>query len=292
MRANRCTLAFIAGIIFLSATPIPAACFAQDNLGMQPPQAAADVEGCADLRALPKLAATHIVSCDKGDGIEVIMPLKPDAQGNSREKSVRGSYEFREYRVLQAAQSQQTFLSMMQWLALEGFAIKYSSGQSTITARKQDIWVLVNVGGEYYDVKAVRVQEDPWVPVKNAQEISREMEAHKRVAIYGIEFSPDNQSVVEDHSKILGEVLAYLNGHGGMTIDVESHTMNNNGNAESDQEISRMRAQAVVACLEAHGLAAGRLRAQALGRSKPLTENDTPLEMLRNNRIELVASTQ
>jgi outer membrane protein OmpA-like peptidoglycan-associated protein len=290
MRATRCTPALIVGIIFLSSTLIPALCSAQDNMNMQMPQPTMDIEGCADLRVLPKLAGTHIVSCDKADSIEVIMPLKPDAQGNSREKSARGAYEFREYRMQRVSQEEQTFQSMMLWLPLEGFTIKYSDNSSTITARKLDTWVLVSVGGEYYDVKAVRVLEDPWIPVRSAQEISREMEAHKRVAIYGIEFSPDGQAIMEDRSRILGEVLTYLSGRGVPAVTVESHTMTNNSSAKSDEEITQRRVQAVVAWLEAHGVAAGRLRPQALGRSKPVTENDTPMEIQKNNRIELVAT--
>jgi outer membrane protein OmpA-like peptidoglycan-associated protein len=136
-------------------------------------------------------------------------------------------------------------------------------------------------------VKAVRVPEDPWTPVQNAQEISQEMEIHNRVAIYGIEFSPDNQTIVEDHSKILTEVLTHINGHPGLVIDVESHLMSRNGTAESDQEATKKRAQAVVAWLEVHGVVAARLRPKAFGRSKPITENDTPLEVRRNERIEL-----
>jgi outer membrane protein OmpA-like peptidoglycan-associated protein len=114
------------------------------------------------------------------------------------------------------------------------------------------------------------------------------METHSRVAIYGIEFSPDNQTVVEEHSKILGEILKYLKGNPGLTVDVESHTMSKNGNAEDDQGITRKRAQAVISWLEAHGIPAARLRPLALGRNRPLTENDTPMEIQRNDRIELV----
>jgi outer membrane protein OmpA-like peptidoglycan-associated protein len=141
-------------------------------------------------------------------------------------------------------------------------------------------------------VSVVRSKEEPWTPVRNAQEISREMEAHKRVAIYGIEFSPDNQSVIEENSKILGEVLTYIKGNPGLAIIVESHKTSTNGNAEDDQEITRRRAKAVADWLETHGVAAGRLQPKAVGRNKPITENDTPQEIQRNERIELAKTAQ
>jgi outer membrane protein OmpA-like peptidoglycan-associated protein len=288
MGVHRSSIAFITGILGVCVALVPAVCLAQENSGTQLAQPQGDLEGCADLKVFPKVAMSFIVSCDKGDSIEVTLPLKPDAQGWAREKTVRGAYEFREYRLPAVYQQEQAFQHLMQLVPIAGFIPKYSASPSTITARSGDTWILINVSGEYYDVKTVRVQEEPWTPAKDAQEISREIGAHNRVAIYGIEFSPDNQAVMEDHSKILGEILKYLKGNAGLTIDVESHTMSKNGNAEDDQAITRKRAQAVVAWLEAHGIAAVRLRPQAFGRNKPITENDTPLEIQRNDRIELV----
>jgi len=171
---------------------------------------------------------------------------------------------------------------------MAGFIVKYSANPSIITARKGDTWIRINVGGEFYDVSVVRVKEEPWTPpFKGAQEISREMDTNVRVAIYGIEFSPDNQAVLAENSKILGEVLTYLKMNPGLTIEVESHKMSNNGNARDDQEITRKRAKAVIDWLVAHGIALACLQPKALGHNKPITENDTPLEVQRNERIEL-----
>ena len=60
--------------------------------------------------------------------------------------------------------------------------------------------------------------------------------------------------------RILGEVLAYLRENPALVIDVESHKMTYNGQAEADEEVTRMRAKTVVDWLEAHGVATGRLR--------------------------------
>ena len=149
------------------------------------------------------------------------MPLKPDAQGFAREKLVRGDYEFREYQIPQADQQEHAFENLMRLAPMAGFIVKYSADPSTITARKADTWIRINVSGEFYDVSVVRVKEEPWTPpFKGAQEISREMDTNRRVAIYGIEFSPDNQAVLAENSKILGEVLTYLKMNSGLSIDV------------------------------------------------------------------------
>jgi outer membrane protein OmpA-like peptidoglycan-associated protein len=282
MHTRRCP-GYIAAIVLISSAPFPAVCLAQGD-----PNLPRDADGCTELKGLLKLAGSYIVSCDHSDSVEVVMPLKPDALGNSREKSVRGHYESREYQLLSIYQGDQAFNSLLQWLVLAGFKVKYFISPTTITARKDDTWLLVTVSGEYYDVKSVRVEEQPWVPVHDALGIAREMQTNQRARIYGIEFSPENQNVVEEHSKILGEVLAYLKANPGLTINVESHTTSNNDDAEGDLAITQKRAKAVAAWLEAHGVAPGCLRPEAVGRNKPLTENDTPIEIQKNDRIELV----
>jgi outer membrane protein OmpA-like peptidoglycan-associated protein len=136
-------------------------------------------------------------------------------------------------------------------------------------------------------VSVVRAKEEPWTPVKDAEGVSQEMQTHSRVAVYGIEFSPDNQAINEEDSKILIDVLQYLKDNPNLAVIVESHKFSTKGNAEGDLEITRKRANAVVNWLVAHGITAGRLQSKALGRTKPVTENDTATEIQRNERIAL-----
>lgn len=292
MSKNRFSINLIAGIAFSIVILLPSKCWAQEDTDPQTglPRQIAPGE-CLDIPVPRKLVSAVIVSCDKQDSAEVTMPLNPDAQGNAREKTVRGAYESREYQIGEEQVRDEAFDTLTQSLDSSGFIIKYSSNPSIITGRKENTWVLVQIKGEYYDVAVVRAKEEPWTPVKNAQEISQEMEAHKRVGIYGVAFSPDNQTVVEQNSRILGEVLAYLKANPSLTVTVESHKASNSGSAEEDLEITKRRAKAVVDCLVAHGIAAERLQAKAFGRNKPIGENDTPLEIFRNDRIELAKTS-
>jgi outer membrane protein OmpA-like peptidoglycan-associated protein len=214
------------------------------------------------------------------------MPLKPDAQGFAREKAVRGAYEFREYQMTQTDQ-QQAFENLMQLAPIAGFIVKYSVTPSTITARKGDTWMLINVSGDFYDVSVVQAKEEIWTLAKGAEGISREMQTQSRVAVYGVEFSPDNQAINEEESKILVDVLGYLKANPTLAVTVESHKFSTKGNPQDDMEITRKRANAVVDWLVAHGINAGRLQSRALGRTKPVTENDTATEIQRNERIVL-----
>jgi outer membrane protein OmpA-like peptidoglycan-associated protein len=282
--AHRLSSTLVLAIALTYSIHLPAPCFAQDNLNADANVQPAD---CPPLTIFPQLVTTVVVSCDKGDSVEVPMPLKPDAQGFAREKLVRGIYEFREYRITRVDQQEHAFDNLMQLIPMAGFTVKYSSSPSMITARNGDTWILIKVNGDSYNVSVVRAKEEPWTPVKDAEGISREMRAHSRVAIYGIEFSPDNQGINENDSRILIEVLKYLKENPNLAVVVESHKFSANGTAEDDLEITRRRAKAVVAWFVAHGITPGRLQSKSFGRTKPVTENDSAIEIQRNERIAL-----
>jgi outer membrane protein OmpA-like peptidoglycan-associated protein len=275
-----------AAILFL-----PALCAAQEepeNPAPESNEVKVDAEGCEDLTAISKLPGSVIESCQGGDSYEISVPLPPDAQGYAREKTIRGSYEFRSYEIWQNDQQDQAFSNLTQLLAIAGFRIKYSAQADTITARKEDTWILVHFSGGTYNVTVVNTKEEPWTPSADTEAITREMQTYDRAAIYGIQFSDDNQRVIEESSKILFEVLSYLKANSEVRVVVESHKYSDEGSAQEDLQITEKRAGAVVEWLEAHGVSGKRLQPKGMGRAKPISENDTSLEIRRNERIELI----
>ena len=68
---------------------------------------------------------------------------------------------------------------------------------------------------------------------------------------------------------------------------MEGHT-DNAGTLTHNQQLSAARAQAVVAALEAQGIAAARLQAAGFGQTKPLADNATEAGRAQNRRVELV----
>lgn len=269
--------------VLLSGPPV----LAQDSAPPAGGESNVEAADCPPLRSFPQLAGSVVVSCQRGDATAVTMPLAPDARGSARERSVRGFYEYREYRIPHAEQAEHAFDDILRLVPMAGFIVKYSISPSIITARSGDTWALLNISGDFYNVSLVREVPEPWTPVKSASEIAREMEAHHQVNIYGIQFSPDNQAVPDKPSPILDEVLQYLKQNADLTITIESHKVSPNGNAQSDLEITTARSTAVVSWLVAHGVSRARLHSQSCGRTQPLGENDTPLEIAKNERMVL-----
>jgi outer membrane protein OmpA-like peptidoglycan-associated protein len=265
----------------------PALCLAQEiptPLTAEPAIQAAD---CPPFKTFPQVPMTIVVSCEKADSVEVSMPLKPDAQGRAQQKSVRGLYEFREYRSARTELQDYMFDSLVQLAPMAGFAVLYSARPSVITARNGQTWVLVNVDDDAYNVSVVVEPELSCAPIRNAEEIASEMEAHNRVPIYGLEFSTANRVVEEKSSESLKAVLKYISQNPAQSLVIESHRLSAKGAELDDFEITRQRANSVLDWLVAHGIPAGLLQAKPFGGMQPHTENDAAAGIQCNEWIEL-----
>jgi outer membrane protein OmpA-like peptidoglycan-associated protein len=285
----RLCLTFAIALACVSVLTLPVVCLAQEQDPNGPPYQAEENSGCPPPTLLWPLPGATIVTCHHGDSVGVTLPLKPDAQGHSQEKQVRGAYDFREYQVAES-QRDNSFDNMMKELPMAGFKIKYSIKPSTITARKENMWALINVSGEFYNVSLVIEPPEVWAFAKTAAEISSEMQAHNQVDIYGIQFSPDDQSILEKESQILFEILRYLKQNNDISVVVESDKITPNRLPEVDSEITGKRANAVMDWLIAHGVARSRVQPRPAGRNNPITENESPSEIQRNERIVLIKS--
>ena len=279
-------LSFVILLACVCALTPAAVCFAQQTDPYQP-DTDRDHSGCPPLRILWPIPGATAVTCQHADFVEMTLPLKPDAQGHAQEKRVRGAFEFREYQIV-PSQQDYAFDNMMRELPMAGFRVKFTSKPSTITARKEDIWALINISGETYNVSLVKEAAKDWASAKTAAEILSEMQARNRVDIYGIQFSPDYQSILEKESPILFEILTYLKQNPGVSVVIESHKWSPEGPPENDAEITRERANAVMDWLIAHGVARSRVQPRPAGRNSPITGNESPSEIQRNERIVLI----
>ena len=287
MATQRLRLCLVLGFAFCYGTQLSPTLHAQQNPYDQSTQ---DGARCPPLSAFPPLPMSAVESCQKEDSVDVTLPLKPDAEGRAQEKRVRGAYEFREYSIPES-ERESAFDNLMNLIPMAGFVVKYSNKPSTITARKGDTWMLINVSGESYNVSVVVAPQESWTPVKTAGEISREMKAYGRVDIYGIEFAQADQSIVAEQSDILSEILKYLKANPDLSIVIESHKISTLGAPEADLEITRERANAVMDWLIAHGIVRSRVQPRPCGRANPIADNESPTGAQRNERVVLVKAS-
>jgi outer membrane protein OmpA-like peptidoglycan-associated protein len=89
----------------------------------------------------------------------------------------------------------------------------------------------------------------------------------------------------EKLAKVSGIILA----HPGLKVEIEGHT-DSVGSDEFNQHLSEKRANSVRDYLVAHGLPTDSIAARGLGKTAPLTTNDTPTGRQQNRRVEMVVS--
>jgi outer membrane protein OmpA-like peptidoglycan-associated protein len=87
----------------------------------------------------------------------------------------------------------------------------------------------------------------------------------------------------------LNDVAKALSDQGFKEILVEGHT-DSRGNAQQNEELSLKRAESVRTLLISQGLPPEKVKAQGLGSSRPVADNNTAEGRANNRRVEIVVS--
>jgi outer membrane protein OmpA-like peptidoglycan-associated protein len=103
--------------------------------------------------------------------------------------------------------------------------------------------------------------------------------------IHGIRFAYDSAEITRDSDEVLAKLYDGLRNEAG-SIAIEGHT-SSEGTDAYNQGLSERRARAVVAALQARGLAAARLSAVGLGETRPIASNDDESGRSLNRRVEV-----
>jgi outer membrane protein OmpA-like peptidoglycan-associated protein len=122
----------------------------------------------------------------------------------------------------------------------------------------------------------------------NAGEMSRSLADSGKIALYGIYFDTDKDSVRPDSEATLQEIAKLLTSDRSLKVSVVGHT-DNQGKPDYNLDLSRRRAAAVVHELTSkYGIAADRLSSFGCGFYAPVASNDTEDGKAKNRRVELV----
>ena len=133
------------------------------------------------------------------------------------------------------------------------------------------------------DKKSQRVCDDA-----SQNTLSQQLKHGGRAILYGIHFDSDSANLRPDSESALRQVLALMQAQSSLKLSIEGHTDSTNTIAYN-LELSRKRAQAVVAWLGKNGVASSRLAAQGYGSSHPVADNTSPQGRALNRRVEVVA---
>ena len=145
----------------------------------------------------------------------------------------------------------------------------------------------VNNDGEQYTLEIVETAPMEQKITISADEMTAQLAASGRIALYGIHFATSKAEITPDSAAVLDEVSKLLKNDSGLKLTIEGHT-DNVGQKAANLDLSKRRAAAVKAALGERGIAAARLAADGFGDTKPVGDNKTEDGRAKNRRVELV----
>ena len=122
------------------------------------------------------------------------------------------------------------------------------------------------------------------------QEIAKVKEEARGVVITlsgSVLFATGKSELLPIARQKIDEVAKAVKDQGFKSLLVEGHT-DSQGSATKNDELSRQRAESVRSQLITNGIAADKIRAQGLGSSRPVADNNTAEGRANNRRVEIV----
>ncbi len=122
----------------------------------------------------------------------------------------------------------------------------------------------------------------------SAEDMSKALADSGKVALYGINFDTDRDTLRADSEPTLKQIANLLVNNSGLRIRVVGHT-DNQGKPDYNLDLSRRRAAMVVHELTAkYAIAANRLDSFGCGLYAPVGSNDSEEGRSKNRRVELI----
>lgn len=122
----------------------------------------------------------------------------------------------------------------------------------------------------------------------SANEMGKSLDASGKVAVYGILFDTNKADIKPESKASLEQIGTLLKQQARLKLHVVGHT-DNVGNLPANIDLSKRRAEAVVAALAStYGITRDRLTANGVASLAPVASNGDEAGRAKNRRVELV----
>jgi outer membrane protein OmpA-like peptidoglycan-associated protein len=236
-----------------------------------------DAPGCVDSRIVPRLPGCRIDNCEHKDADRREVTLRENEKGEPVTTAVEGESRSVMYECAEKTTPSDIVAQAAAALKAAQFDIPYqfSDQEGTITARKGELWVVIDAASRYYTLAELKAQSSDESEI-DAAEMADAIERHGRVAIPALGFTQGSAELTPESAPALQEIEGMLEDNPGWRIRVEGHSDN--------PSLAQRRSAAVVSWLVLHQIKRERLESTGLGDAQPGTN--------KNHRIELVRIDQ
>ncbi len=173
----------------------------------------------------------------------------------------------------------------------KGGKITYSDNKDLhfSVPRKDDgiSYATLHVAYSHYEMKIVDEKSLKTVLSFGAEELKKALDTDGHIAVYGINFLVNSDSLQVGAAKILEEFARLMTLYPDLKIEIQGHT-DNTGAAAHNLELSSRRAQTVQKYILLYGIESSRMKAKGYGMTRPVDTNDTDEGRDKNRRVALV----
>jgi len=148
-------------------------------------------------------------------------------------------------------------------------------------------YAILHVAYSHYEIKIVDEKSLKTVLSFGAEELKKALDTKGHIAVYGINFKVNSDSLQVGAAKILEEFARLMILYPDLKIEIQGHT-DNTGAAALNLKLSNRRVQTVQKYILLYGIDPSRLKAKGYGLTKPVDSNDTEDGRAKNRRVELI----
>ena len=150
-----------------------------------------------------------------------------------------------------------------------------------------ELWLGIQAYPDRIDMDIIETAAMKQEVEVSATDMAAALASAGRVALYGILFDTGKATLRPESAATIEAIATLLRTDAALRLSVEGHT-DNVGVGGANLDLSKRRAEAVVAALIAKGIASSRLTATGFGDTKPVADNTTDTGRAKNRRVELV----
>ena len=133
---------------------------------------------------------------------------------------------------------------------------------------------------QMYFVKNVRI-------AKGAVPLYDRLASDGKIVTYAITFDTGKATIKPESTGEINRITKIMQDDPSIKFEVQGHC-DNTGSDKVNDPLSQMRAEAIVAALEAKGISADRLTAVGKGSHEPIADNSTDEGRAKNRRVEFI----